>query len=73
MRALGFDVKKADVIKIVHDVDPNNNGQVDYDQFLEIMAEKYSTRDPEEEIKKAFQVILFIYHTQSKCKNVNLF
>ena len=56
MRALGFDVKKADVIKMVHDVDQNNVGTVDYEQFLEIMGEKYSTRDPEEEIRKAFQV-----------------
>ena len=36
MRALGFDVKKPDVIKMVHDVDPNNSGSIDYDQFLEI-------------------------------------
>ncbi len=36
MRALGFDVKKPDVIKLVHDVDPNNSGSIDYDQFLEI-------------------------------------
>ena len=38
MRALGFDVKKADVIKIVHDADPNNEGTVVYEQFLEIMV-----------------------------------
>lgn len=36
MRALGFDVKKPDVIKLVHDVDPNNSGSIDYEQFLEI-------------------------------------
>jgi Ca2+-binding EF-hand superfamily protein len=36
MRALGFDVKKPEVVKLVHDVDPNNVGTVDYAQFLEI-------------------------------------
>jgi len=36
MRALGFDVKKPDVIKMVHEVDPSNNGTVDYNQFLEL-------------------------------------
>jgi len=56
MRALGFDVKKPDVIKMVHEVDPSNNGAVDYEQFLEIMTDKYADRDPEEEIKKAFQL-----------------
>ena len=56
MRALGFDVKKADVVKLVHDIDSNNMGTIDYEQFLEIMGEKYAHRDPEEEIKKAFQL-----------------
>jgi centrin-3 len=56
MRALGFEVKKAEVIKLVHDVDPNNVGTVDYEHFLEIMSDKYSERDPEEEIHKAFQL-----------------
>lgn len=56
MRALGFDVKKSDVIKLVHDIDPDNSGAVDYEQFLEIMGERYAQRDPEEEIKKAFQL-----------------
>jgi hypothetical protein len=41
MRALGFDVKKPDVIKMVHDVDPNNAGSVDYEQFLEISKYGY--------------------------------
>ncbi len=38
MRALGFDVKKPDIVKMVHDIDPNNVGTVDYQQFLEISA-----------------------------------
>ena len=36
MRALGFDVKKPEVVKMVHDVDPSNTGSIDYIQFLEI-------------------------------------
>lgn len=36
MRALGFDVKKPDIVKMVHDIDPNNTGSVNYQQFLEI-------------------------------------
>mmetsp|Transcript_15954 Transcript_15954/g.24041 ORF Transcript_15954/g.24041 Transcript_15954/m.24041 type:complete len:166 (-) Transcript_15954:151-648(-) len=56
MRALGFDVKKPDIVRMVHDVDPNNSGSVDYPQFLEIMTDRYAERNPEEEIIKAFQL-----------------
>ena len=36
MRALGFDVKKHEVVKLVHDVDPRNHDNVNFGQFLEI-------------------------------------
>ena len=36
MRALGFDVKKNDVLKLVHEADNTNNGNVNFDLFLEI-------------------------------------
>jgi hypothetical protein len=36
MRALGFNVKKQEVVKLVHEVDPHNNGTIDFDNFLEI-------------------------------------
>lgn len=56
MRALGFDVRRGDVVKLVHEIDPHNTGLVSFDQFFEIMTEKYSERDPDEEIRKAFQL-----------------
>jgi Ca2+-binding EF-hand superfamily protein len=39
VRALGFDVKKQDVIRMVHDVDPHNAGAVNYDQFIDMSKE----------------------------------
>jgi len=36
MRALGFDVKKHEVVKLVHDVDPRSHDCVNFNQFLEI-------------------------------------
>lgn len=78
MRALGFDVKKNDVLKLVHEADNNNNGTISFKLFMDIsahkhfyihyfsryrffinsliVAEKYSERDPEEEIQKAFKL-----------------
>eukprot|EP00629_Pelagomonadales_sp_RCC1024_P019355 CAMPEP_0119279338 /NCGR_PEP_ID=MMETSP1329-20130426/20615_1 /TAXON_ID=114041 /ORGANISM="Genus nov. species nov., Strain RCC1024" /LENGTH=146 /DNA_ID=CAMNT_0007279875 /DNA_START=44 /DNA_END=481 /DNA_ORIENTATION=- len=56
MRALGFQVKKKDVVKMIHEIDPANEGFCDYGLYSQIMAERYAERDPEEEIMKAFQL-----------------
>ena len=54
IRALGFEVGKKEVVKMVHDVDPSNEGRVNYEQFLEVMRDKYGEREPAEEIRRAF-------------------
>lgn len=36
MRALGFDVKKADVLKILRDYDRESTGKIQYDDFKEV-------------------------------------
>mmetsp|Transcript_6082 Transcript_6082/g.19186 ORF Transcript_6082/g.19186 Transcript_6082/m.19186 type:complete len:154 (+) Transcript_6082:212-673(+) len=56
MRALGFQVKKKDVIKMIHDIEPSNEGYIDFPLYSQLMAERYAERDPEEEIMKAFQL-----------------
>jgi centrin-3 len=33
MRALGFDVKKAEVLKILKEYDKNGNGLIEFDDF----------------------------------------
>src|SRR5574343_1485879 len=53
MRALGFDVKKADVVALIREYDHEGTGRVEYADFLEIMTKKYGVRDPTEEILKA--------------------
>ncbi len=42
MRALGFDVKKAEVLKLMKDYDRNETGQVTYADFVDIMTQKVS-------------------------------
>jgi len=60
MRALGFEVKKKEVVKLVHDADPSSkttgDGKVDFNVFLDIMTDKYGERDPSDEVKKAFEL-----------------
>ncbi|KAF5332590.1 hypothetical protein D9611_005229 [Ephemerocybe angulata] len=56
MRALGFDMKKAEVLKILRDHDKTNHGLMDFEDFAKVMSEKILARDPIEEIRRAFQL-----------------
>ncbi|KAF0700560.1 Aste57867_8896 [Aphanomyces stellatus] len=56
MRALGFDVKKQEVVKMVEEVDIHRTGRVHLEDFMEIMRRKITSRDPDEEILKAFSL-----------------
>ena len=56
MRALGFAVKKADLLPILEKYDKDQSGAIDYSEFLEIMTERMCARDPAEELARAFQL-----------------
>ncbi|CCW66545.1 unnamed protein product [Phytomonas sp. Hart1] len=59
MRALGFEVKRDEVIQLMQDSaarDQHNQPLMDLEGFTDIMTEKFSQRDPKEEIIKAFQL-----------------
>ena len=40
MRALGFDVKKADVLKVLRDYDREETGKISYEDFNEVSKYK---------------------------------
>lgn len=44
MRALGFDLKKAEVLKILRDHDKHGHGLMDFDDFSKISARGRSTQ-----------------------------
>jgi len=56
MRALGFDLKKAEVLKTLRDHDKTGHGLLEYDDFAKIMTERILARDPMDEIRRAFQL-----------------
>jgi len=56
MRALGFDRKKAEVLKTLRDHDKTGHGLMDYEDFSKIMSELILARDPLDEIRRAFQL-----------------
>ncbi|KAJ7533108.1 hypothetical protein O6H91_13G033700 [Diphasiastrum complanatum] len=54
MRAFGFEVKKAEVRKLIEDHTRDGTEKVDLDEFMDIMTVKYREKDPDEELAKAF-------------------
>jgi len=56
MRALGFDLKKPEVLKILRDHDKHGHGLMEFEDFAKIMSERILSRDPMEEIRRAFQL-----------------
>lgn len=56
MRALGFDTKKQDVLKIIKDNDVRQRHLLLYEDFTRIMTEKITSRDPLDEIRRAFKL-----------------
>merc|ERR1712151_575884 len=56
----GFEPKKEELKKLVSDLDKSSSssgqGQLDFNEFLEIMTAKMSEKDSKEQIQKAFQL-----------------
>lgn len=56
MRALGFEVKKVDVLKILKDYDREGKGKITFEDFSEVVTDRILDRDPKEEVLKAFKL-----------------
>ena len=41
IRALGYDIKKNELKKLVDDADPNHNGSIRYEVFLDLSKDWY--------------------------------
>ncbi|GAB5035215.1 caltractin [Nannochloropsis oceanica] len=53
-RALGFQVKKAEIRTLLQNIDKEAAATVTYDEFLDMAAPKVANRDEREEIHKVF-------------------
>ena len=58
LKAFGFKAKKSEIENILGNYYDKNSGieKVDFDEFVEIMTEKFSQRDPREEASMAFDL-----------------
>merc|ERR1712087_596055 len=70
MHALGFDVKKDELKKMITDIDADGSGQIEFPEFLEMMTGKMGEKDTKEEILKVFK--LFDDDSTGKVSFLNL-
>ncbi len=56
LRALGFEIKKADLQKMMADYDTEDTGKVTQDDFNEISKRLIQDRDPQEDLQRAFKL-----------------
>jgi len=54
MRALGFEVKKDEIKKMVDDLDRDGDGSVDFDEFMAMMTGKMGDKDQREQLLEGF-------------------
>merc|ERR1711865_1009763 len=57
MRALGFEVKKEELRKMITDIDADGSGHIEFPEFLEMMTGKMGEKDTKEEIIKVFKLL----------------
>jgi len=56
MRSLGQNPTEQELKDMIEEVDTDNNGTIDFPEFLSMMARKMQDTDTEEEIREAFKV-----------------
>ncbi|CDO51781.1 similar to Saccharomyces cerevisiae YBR109C CMD1 Calmodulin [Geotrichum candidum] len=56
MRSLGQNPSESELADMINEVDTDNNGTIDFPEFLTMMARKMKDTDSEEEIREAFRV-----------------
>merc|ERR1712093_191110 len=57
MKALGFEPKPGEIEKLIHSVDDDGDGEMDYDDFERMMERKILDKDQKDDLLKAFKLI----------------
>merc|ERR1712193_280135 len=57
MKALGFEPKPGEIEKLIHSVDDDGDGEMDYDDFERMMEQKILNKDQKDDLMKAFALI----------------
>ena len=55
-RAAGFEAKNQTIYQMIGDIDKDNDGSIDFEEFLDMMTAKMSDKDTREDIQKVFNL-----------------
>merc|ERR1711937_262898 len=56
MKALGFEPKPGEIEKLIHSVDDDGDGEMDYDDFERMVERKILDKDQKDDLLKAFSL-----------------
>ena len=55
---LGIDAKNQTLQNMMNDIDKNQSGTIDFDEFIEMMIAKMSDKDTPEDLRKVFDLFI---------------
>ena len=56
MQSLGFEAKNQTIYQMITDLDKNKSGNIDFEEFLDMMTARISDKDTREDINKVFRL-----------------
>ena len=57
LQNLGIDAKNQTLQNMLADIDKNGSGDIDFDEFIDMMTAKMSDKDTREDLQKSFRFI----------------
>lgn len=58
MKSLGFEAKNQTIYKMIADLDTDQSGQINFEEFLNLMTARISDKDSREDIRKIYQLFV---------------
>ena len=56
MKSLGFDTKNPAIYRMIADFDENGNGQIDFEEFIDLMTARISDKNTKEDLRRVFNL-----------------
>lgn len=56
MQSLGFEAKNQTIYQMIKDIDKDGNGDIDFDEFLDLMTSRLAGSDSKEDVQKIFEL-----------------